>query len=89
MATARHPPLTRLQRLEAVRIQCHQKFLSWNARREAARDDANCYPAQSWEGGECKRLMARARRAMAIYGRRHRCLVDAICAQLWGPGDAQ
>lgn len=89
MATARHPPLTRLQRLEAARRACHQKFLSWHARREAARDDANCYPAQSFERGECKRLMARARRAIEIYSRRHRRLVDAICAQLWGPGDAQ
>ena len=89
MATALPTPRTRLQRLEAARIQCPQKFLSWHARHQAARDDASRYPAQSFERGECKRLIARARRAMEIYSRRHRCLVDAICAQLWGPGVAQ
>lgn len=86
MASARRPPLHRLQRREALRSECHRRFMGWHARHQAACEDARRYPAQSFEYEECIRLIARASRAMKIYAHRHATLFGVAYAQVWSNG---
>ena len=84
MASARRPPLTRPERLAALRAECHRRFMGWHARHRAAYEDARCYPEHSFEHKECIQLIARASRAMTIYAQRHAALV--AYAQAWSKG---